>query len=49
MLTHIEPKLDGRMNQMQKAAAINKFNNDSGTYVFLISLKAGSVTTRLLY
>eukprot|EP01102_Stenamoeba_stenopodia_P018745 TRINITY_DN6935_c0_g2_i1.p1 TRINITY_DN6935_c0_g2~~TRINITY_DN6935_c0_g2_i1.p1 ORF type:complete len:393 (+),score=78.42 TRINITY_DN6935_c0_g2_i1:78-1181(+) len=40
-------KLDGRMNQVQKAAAINKFNNDSGTYVFLISLKAGGVALNL--
>eukprot|EP01113_Clastostelium_recurvatum_P008814 TRINITY_DN14196_c0_g2_i5.p1 TRINITY_DN14196_c0_g2~~TRINITY_DN14196_c0_g2_i5.p1 ORF type:complete len:387 (+),score=119.81 TRINITY_DN14196_c0_g2_i5:149-1309(+) len=40
-------KLDGRMNLMQKNAAISAFNTDPETSVFLISLKAGGMALNL--
>eukprot|EP01114_Cavostelium_apophysatum_P014442 TRINITY_DN3755_c0_g2_i1.p1 TRINITY_DN3755_c0_g2~~TRINITY_DN3755_c0_g2_i1.p1 ORF type:complete len:774 (-),score=262.66 TRINITY_DN3755_c0_g2_i1:93-2366(-) len=40
-------KLDGRMNMLQKNAAIEAFNNDPETCVFLISLKAGGIALNL--
>jgi DNA repair protein RAD16 len=40
-------KLDGRMNLLQKNAAIESFHNDADCSVFLISLKAGGLALNL--
>eukprot|EP01117_Protostelium_nocturnum_P019089 TRINITY_DN8173_c0_g1_i1.p1 TRINITY_DN8173_c0_g1~~TRINITY_DN8173_c0_g1_i1.p1 ORF type:complete len:801 (+),score=290.78 TRINITY_DN8173_c0_g1_i1:82-2484(+) len=40
-------KLDGRMSSQQKEVAIQRFNKDPNTTVFLVSLKAGGIALNL--
>ncbi len=35
--------MDGSVRGEERFAAVNKFNEDSGTFVFLLSTKAGGV------